>query len=79
MPPPGTPDEPDPRPAPRPPSQESTITVPGPVVAGPNGGVASVGATCRAIGSEGRRACIIETRTGNRRRVFVLGPGDVAN
>ena len=78
LPPPGTPEEPDPAPAPRPPSQESTITVPGPVVAGPNGGVASIGVTCRAIGSDRPRACIIETRSGNRRRVFVLGPGDVA-
>ena len=78
IPPPGTPDEPDPAPAPRPPSQESTITVPGPVIAGPNGGVVNVNATCRAIGSDRRRACVIETRSGNRRRVFVLGPGDVA-
>ena len=52
--------------------------MPGPVIAGPNGGVVNVSATCRAIGSDRRRACVIETRSGNRRRVFVLGPGDVA-
>ena len=77
-PPPGTPEEPQPSPAPRPPSQASTITVPDTVFTGPNARAAGIQVRCRAIGSDRPRACTIETRVGPRRRVFVLGPRGIA-
>ena len=78
VPPPGTPEAPQPSPPPRPPGQGTTITVRSPVFTGPNAGVAGIHARCRAIGSDRRRACVIETRLGPRRRVFVLGVRGVA-
>jgi hypothetical protein len=75
---PGTPEEPDPGKAPPPPDEPATVVLPGPVFADQDAAVAGVSVRCRAIGSNARRACVIETRRGNRRRVFVLGERDIA-
>ncbi|HEX5621610.1 MAG TPA: hypothetical protein VFX51_24510 [Solirubrobacteraceae bacterium] len=76
--PPANPEEPNPSPTPPSPSRPSRVTLAGIVFVRASARVAGINIRCRAVGSQRRRACIIETRRGDTRRTFILTSRGVA-